>query len=51
MLSRFPTGAAAPTIVAVMSWLDALNCVILGHDDWWFPATVALLCANFIRKD
>lgn len=33
-----------------LSLLDALNCVRLGHEDWWLPAGVAALFAAGVRK-
>ena len=45
-LWRRPMMAAG---VAAFSIVDALNCVRLGHDDWWFPAAIAFLAACLVR--
>ena len=35
--------------LALFSIADALNCISLGHSDWWFPTAVALVAAFGIR--
>ena len=36
--------------ISVLSLADALNCIHLGHTDWWFPAAVAFISAFGIRN-
>lgn len=42
-------GNRIAALFAAICLLDAANCVLIGHDDWWFPALIAALCAAMIR--
>lgn len=30
--------------------IDAVNCVLLGHEDWWMPAGLAMMFALETRN-
>lgn len=43
---------ARPRLAALASAVclaDAANCVRLGHDDWYFPASLAFMAALLVR--
>jgi hypothetical protein len=53
MLSVIDAVMKRPRLAAglsAVSLLDAANCIRLAHDDWWYPATVALVFAALVRR-
>ncbi len=51
MLDRPTPWQAATTLFAIVCLADAVNCIRLGHADWWMPAAIALLCAMSITGE
>lgn len=50
ILSWFLRRPKACAIVSAISLLDAANCVRLGHEDWWVPASLAAAAALAVRR-